>query len=59
MRKAFDKQRQFGREPIDSIDLNLNCRDEIIPILAALRHIYSQPELRDRILAAGRRGCQS
>ena len=51
MRKAFDRQQQFGREPIDSIDLNLNCRDEIIPILAALRHIYSQPELRDRILA--------
>lgn len=30
--------------------LNLNCRDEIIPILAALQHVYAQPQLRDEIL---------
>jgi hypothetical protein len=51
MRKAFDKQRQFGCQPVRNIELNLNCRDEIIPILAALQHIYLQRELRDRILA--------
>lgn len=51
MRKVFDRQQQFGRQPVANIELNLNCRDEIIPVLAALRHIYLQPELRDRILA--------
>jgi hypothetical protein len=32
------------------VELNLDCRDEIVPILQALQHIYSQPELRDEIL---------
>jgi hypothetical protein len=32
------------------VKLNLNCRDEIIPILAGLQHIYSQPKLRDSIV---------
>ncbi|MFQ5344074.1 MAG: ISNCY family transposase [Anaerolineae bacterium] len=51
MRKAFDKQRQFGCQSVRDMQLNLNCRDEIIPILAALQHIYLQPQLRDSILA--------
>ena len=51
MRKAFEEQRRFGCQTIGDIALNLNCRDEIIPILAALQHIYSQPELRDQILS--------
>jgi hypothetical protein len=32
------------------VPLNSACRDEIIPILAALKHIYSQPKLRDELL---------
>jgi hypothetical protein len=32
------------------VELNLDCRDEIIPILRSLQHIYSQPDLRDAIL---------
>jgi transposase, IS5 family len=51
MRKAFDRQRRFGCQPVVEIVLNLNCRDEIIPILAALQHVYSQGKLRDHILA--------
>jgi len=35
-----------------NVRLNLNCRDEIVPILKALQHIYSQPKLRDDILRA-------
>jgi len=50
MRKAFDEQRRFGCEPIENVELNLQCRDEIIPILAGLKHIYSQPTLLDEIL---------
>lgn len=51
MRKAFEEQKRFGCEAIEEITLNFGCRDEIIPILAALQHVYSQPVVRDEILA--------
>jgi IS5 family transposase len=50
MRKAFDHQQRLDCQPIAHLQLNLNCRDELIPILAALKHIYLQPKLRDEIL---------
>ena len=50
MRKAFEEQRRFGCQPVKDIVLNVNCRDEIIPLLAALKHIYSKADVRDRIL---------
>ena len=52
MRKALDRQQRMGRETISNVPLNLGCRDEIIPILAALKHIYANPKLRDEILEA-------
>ena len=52
MRKAFDRQQRLDCQTIPNLRLNLNCRDEIIPILAALKHIYMQPKLRDDILRA-------
>ena len=52
MRKAFDRQQRMGGATISNVPLNLGCRDEIIPILAALKHIYAQPKLRDEILQA-------
>jgi hypothetical protein len=52
MRKAFDRQQRMDRPTISNVPLNLGCRDEIIPILAALKHIYAQPKLRDDILQA-------
>jgi IS5 family transposase len=52
MRKAFDRQQRLDGQPIAHLQLNFNCRDEIIPILAALKHIYLQPKLRDAILRA-------
>jgi IS5 family transposase len=52
MRKAFDRQRRMDCQTISKVPLNLGCRDEIIPILAALKHIYAQPKLRDEILQA-------
>ena len=52
MRKAFDRQQRMDRPTISNVRLNLGCRDEIIPILAALKHIYAQPKLRDEILRA-------
>jgi len=35
MRKAFDRQQRLDCQTIPHLRLNLNCRDEIIPILAA------------------------
>lgn len=52
MRKAMDRQQRLGCQPVSEVKLNLNCRDEIVPILAALRHVYSQPTLCDQILQA-------
>jgi transposase, IS5 family len=52
MRKAFDRQQRLDCQTVPNLRLNLNCRDEIIPILAALKHIYMQPKLRDDILRA-------
>jgi transposase, IS5 family len=50
MRKAFSQQRRFDCSAIHELPLNLECRAEIIPILRALQHIYSSPQLRDRVL---------
>ncbi len=50
MRRAYSSQQRLDCQTIPKVDLNLNCRDEIIPILAGLQHIYSQPLLRDEIL---------
>ena len=35
-----------------NVSLNLDCRNETIPILRALQHIYSTPKVRDSILGA-------
>src|SRR5215813_13757928 len=37
--------------PISEVKLNLDCRDEIIPILRALQHIYANDVLRHELLA--------
>ena len=50
MRKSFSRQRRFDCRSIENVQLNFECRDEIIPILAALQQIYSQPQRRDDIL---------
>jgi IS5 family transposase len=52
MRKPFDPQQRLDCQAVVNVRLNLNCRDEIVPILRALKHIYSQPKLRGEILRA-------
>ena len=37
--------------PISEVKLNLECRDEIIPILRALQHVYGDVQLRRELLA--------
>jgi hypothetical protein len=50
MRKAFDGQRRLDGASVLEVRLNLDCRDEIVPILKALQHLYGQPKRRDEIL---------
>lgn len=50
MRKAMEPQRRLDCESIVNVCLNLECRDEIIPILRSLQQIYSRPSLRHQIL---------
>ena len=50
MRCPFDPQLRLGSTAIEDVELDLNCRDEIVPILRALQYIYSKPELREKIL---------
>ena len=50
MRRAFSHQRRLDCRTVLNVELNLNCRHEIIPILKALQHIYARGELRDQIL---------
>ena len=52
MRRPFDRQRRFHCPDVPDVRLNTEGRDEIIPILRALQHIYSRPELRDELLDA-------
>ena len=52
MRKAMERQGRLGCPSVVEVELNADCRDEIIPILCALQHLYSQPAVRDEILRA-------
>jgi IS5 family transposase len=52
MRIAFDPQLRLDSTPISDVRLNNHCRDEIIPILTALQHIYTRSQLRDQLLEA-------
>jgi transposase, IS5 family len=49
MRLACPEQR-LDCLPISAVTLNLGCRDEIIPILAALQHLYGDAPLRRELL---------
>ena len=50
MRKPFSTQRRFDACGIPDVVLNFDCRDSMVPVLAALQHMYSTPHLRDEIL---------
>jgi len=45
MRLAYPEER-LDCLPISEVKLNLECRDEIIPILRALQHVYADAGLR-------------
>ena len=50
MRQGYSDQSRLDSPGVADVQLNLNCRDEIIPILVGLQHIYSEEELRNKIV---------
>lgn len=50
MRIALSNQTRLDCQTVEDIQLNLECRDEIIPLLAGLQDVFRQPELRGKIL---------
>jgi len=44
VRKPYQQQHRFDNSPIANVTLNLECRDEIVPILFGLQHLYSDTQ---------------
>ena len=41
MRKAYSNQLRLDTVPIRNVELNLQCRDRIVPVLRALQGVYA------------------
>ena len=50
MRISHQPQLQLDVTPIAEVELDLECRDRMIPILRGLQHLYAQPEWREQAL---------
>ena len=50
VRKHYQAQYRFDSSPIANVQLNLECRDEIIPILFGLQHLYTNAKLRTKVV---------
>jgi IS5 family transposase len=50
VRKHYQRQHRFDASPIANVPLNLECRDEIIPILLGLQHLYTDAKLRMKVV---------
>ena len=50
MRKPHSDQTRFDCHAVNLVELNFNCRDEIIPVWRSLQHVYCTPTLRQEML---------
>lgn len=50
MRTAYSNQLRLDSLPIPDVELNLGCRDSLVPVLRALQHVYSDRGLTGEIL---------
>ncbi len=50
VRKPYQSQYRFDSSPIAQVQLNLECRDEVIPVLAGLQYIYTDNKLRHQVV---------
>jgi transposase, IS5 family len=51
MRQWMPLQMMLGQKSIERLEFNARCRDDIPALLAGLKMLYMNPELRTRILA--------
>lgn len=51
MREIIKPQLQLGEQDIDAIVIDTRSRDDIPRLLRGLQHIYTTPELRERVFA--------
>jgi hypothetical protein len=51
MRTVIDPQLKLGEEDIAAVVLDPRSRDDIPQLLRGLQHIYTTPELRERVFA--------
>jgi hypothetical protein len=49
MRKRFEVQYELGATPIEQVNIPVKSRDELPPVLRALQHIYTTPELNVKV----------
>lgn len=50
VRKHYQPQYRFDSSPVANVTLNLECRDEIIPILFGLQYLYTNATLRRKVV---------
>lgn len=50
MRRSYERQYRFQSTPIAELKLNVDCRDEMIPVLAGLKHVYTNGRLRNEVV---------
>lgn len=50
VRKHYQPQYRFDSCPIAEVQLNLECRDEVIPVLLGLQHLYTEAKLRTKVV---------
>ena len=43
-------QQRLDCTPVNRVELNAQCRHEIVPFLQALQHIYGNRKLREKLL---------
>jgi len=49
MRKRFEVQYELGATPIEKVRIPTKSRDELPAVLRALQHIYTTPELNEKV----------
>ena len=50
MRKSYSTQLRLDSPPIDQVELNFECRGSIVPVLRSLQHVYSKPDVTEKIM---------
>ena len=50
VRIPYQSQYRFDSSPVANVVLNVECRDEIIPVLVGLQHLYTDNTLRHKVV---------